>query len=97
MEQNQDKKQKLSAANNVLKLAIDLLKVCFPGWTLERTLKFKNKFLQHQEIESPFKISGFNINPYLSAAIRVLIVSALSGVCSEMLGFKLKLFKLKEQ
>lgn len=29
MEQNQDKKQKLTAANSVLKLAADLLKVCF--------------------------------------------------------------------
>ncbi|KAG4068371.1 hypothetical protein HA402_007891 [Bradysia odoriphaga] len=74
MEQNPVKKDNFAAANNVLKLAADLLK----------------------EIEVPFKISGFNINPYLSAGIRVLIVSALSGICSEILGFKLKLFKFKE-
>ncbi|XP_037026446.1 putative homeodomain transcription factor isoform X2 [Bradysia coprophila] len=74
MEQNPVKKDSFAAANNVLKLAADLLK----------------------EIEVPFKISGFNINPYVSAGIRVLIVSALSGICSEILGFKLKLFKFKE-
>lgn len=58
-------------------------------------------FNQHynfaQELESPFKISGFNVNPYLGGITRVVIVSALSGVCSEVLGFKLKLFKLKEK
>lgn len=95
MEQNPEKKEKLTSSNNVLKLAADLLKVC-----LNRNKFLSTKMLRFslstQEIEVPFKISGFNVNPYLSAAIRVLIVSALSGICSDILGFKLKLFKFKE-
>lgn len=56
----------------------------------------KKYFNYSQELDSPFKMSGFNVNPYLGAITRVVIVSALSGVCSDVLGFKLKLFKLKE-
>lgn len=52
-------------------------------------------FLSQQELESPFKISGLSANPYLYTTIKVVILSALSGVLSEMLGFKLKLHKIK--
>lgn len=48
-----------------------------------------------KELESPFKISGFAANPYLYTITKVVILSALSGVLSEMLGFKLKLHKIK--
>lgn len=48
-----------------------------------------------QELETPFKISGLNANPYLYTTVKVVILSALSGVLSEMLGFKLKLHKIK--
>lgn len=48
-----------------------------------------------KELESPFKISGLSANPYLFTTIKVVILSALSGVLSEMLGFKLKLHKIK--
>ncbi|KAG8274501.1 regulation of nucleic acid-templated transcription, partial [Homalodisca vitripennis] len=48
-----------------------------------------------QELESPFKISGLSANPYLYTITKVVILSALSGVLSEMLGFKLKLHKIK--
>lgn len=48
-----------------------------------------------KELESPFKISGLSANPYLYTTIKVVIMSALSGVLSEMLGFKLKLHKIK--
>lgn len=48
-----------------------------------------------KELESPFKISGLSANPYLYTTIKVVILSALSGVLSEMLGFKLKLHKIK--
>ncbi|XP_046654831.1 protein PHTF2-like isoform X1 [Daphnia pulicaria] len=73
MEQKPDKKEELMLANNVLKLAADLLK----------------------ELESPFKISGLSANPYLYNLTKVVVLSALSGVLSEMLGFKLKLHKIK--
>ncbi|XP_037043211.1 putative homeodomain transcription factor [Bradysia coprophila] len=48
-----------------------------------------------KELESPFKISGLNANPYLYTTVKVVILSALSGVLSEMLGFKLKLHKIQ--
>jgi len=73
MEQKPNKKEELMLANNVLKLAADLLK----------------------ELESPFKISGLSANPYLYNLTKVVVLSALSGVLSEMLGFKLKLHKIK--
>nr|CAD7572047.1 unnamed protein product [Timema californicum] len=48
-----------------------------------------------KELECPFKISGLSANPYLYTITKVVILSALSGVLSEMLGFKLKLHKIK--
>ncbi|CAH1282118.1 unnamed protein product [Diabrotica balteata] len=73
IEQKPQKKDELNVANNVLKLAIDLLK----------------------ELENPFKISGLSANPILYNCTKLIILSALSGVFSEMLGFKLKLHKIK--
>lgn len=48
-----------------------------------------------KELDSPYKISGLSANPYLYTTIKVVILSALSGILSEMLGFKLKLHKIK--
>ncbi|XP_067614145.1 protein phtf-like [Eurosta solidaginis] len=48
-----------------------------------------------KELESPFKIAGLSANPYLFTTVKVVILSALSGVLSEVLGFKLKLHKIK--
>ncbi|XP_035723921.1 putative homeodomain transcription factor isoform X5 [Vespa mandarinia] len=48
-----------------------------------------------KELESPFKISGLSANPYLYTITKVVLLSALSGVLSELLGFKLKLHKIK--
>jgi len=73
MEQKPNKKEELMLANNVLKLAADLLK----------------------ELEGPFKISGLSANPYLYNLTKVVVLSAVSGVLSEMLGFKLKIHKIK--
>ncbi|XP_074656278.1 protein PHTF2-like isoform X2 [Tubulanus polymorphus] len=73
MEQKPHKKEELMLANNVLKLAEDLLK----------------------ELESPFKISGLSANPFLYNLTKVIILSAFSAVLTELLGFKLKLYKIK--
>ncbi|KAH9633365.1 hypothetical protein HF086_004079 [Spodoptera exigua] len=73
IEQRPDSKEQLTVANNVLKLAADLLK----------------------ELDAPFKISALCANHYLYTITKVVILSALSGVLSEMLGFKLKLHKIK--
>ncbi|XP_064652103.1 protein PHTF2-like isoform X2 [Lineus longissimus] len=48
-----------------------------------------------KELESPFKISGLAANPFLYNITKVVILSAFSAVLTEMLGFKLKLYKIK--
>lgn len=48
-----------------------------------------------KELESPYKISGFSANPYLYNITKVVVLSAFSAVLTEMLGFKLKLYKIK--
>ncbi|PBC34748.1 Putative homeodomain transcription factor [Apis cerana cerana] len=73
IEQKPHKKEELMVANNVLKLAADLIK----------------------ELECPFKISGLSANPYLYTITKVVLLSALSGVLSELLGFKLKLLNIR--
>ena len=56
-------------------------------------LKLSNDLLK--ELETPFKINGLSANPFLYNCTKVLVLSAVSGVLSEMLGFKLKLYKVK--
>ncbi|XP_014662892.1 PREDICTED: putative homeodomain transcription factor [Priapulus caudatus] len=48
-----------------------------------------------KELESPFKISGMSANPLLYNVTKVVILSAFSAVLTEVLGFKLKLYKIK--
>lgn len=48
-----------------------------------------------KELESPFKISGISANPLLYNITRFVVLSACSGVLSDLLGFKLKLHKIK--
>lgn len=48
-----------------------------------------------KEIETPFNIYGLAMNPLLYNISRVVVLSAFSGVISEMLGFKLKIWKIK--
>jgi hypothetical protein len=48
-----------------------------------------------QELETPFRITGLSANPFLYNLTKLLVLSAVSGALSEMLGFKLKLYKVK--
>lgn len=48
-----------------------------------------------KEIESPYKMSTAMINPVIFNVTRVAMLSAFSAVVSELLGFKLKLYKVK--
>lgn len=73
MEKAPHKKEDLTIANHVLKLATKLLK----------------------EIESPFKMSGLSMNPLLYNITRVVVLSLFSGVMSDLLGFRLKVWKIK--
>lgn len=48
-----------------------------------------------KEIESPYKMSSTLINPVVYNFTRLIVLSAFSAVISELLGFKLKLHKVK--
>jgi len=48
-----------------------------------------------KEIESPFKVYGLVMNPWLYNVTRMVILSAFSGVVYEIFGFKVKLWKIK--
>jgi len=48
-----------------------------------------------QELESPFRVSGLAANPLLYNITKVVVLSAFSAVLTELLGFKLKLYKIK--
>lgn len=48
-----------------------------------------------KEIDNPFKISGLGVDPWVYNITKVVILSAFSAVVSELLGFKLKLYKIK--
>ena len=46
-------------------------------------------------MESPFRVSGLAANPLLYNITKVVVLSAFSAVLTELLGFKLKLYKIK--
>ncbi|RXG70224.1 putative homeodomain transcription factor 2 [Armadillidium vulgare] len=48
-----------------------------------------------KELDSPFKISGLSANTLLYNITKFGILSACSGVLSNLLGFKLKLHHIK--
>ncbi|OAF68962.1 hypothetical protein A3Q56_03295 [Intoshia linei] len=48
-----------------------------------------------KELDRPFEISGLSANNFLYTITKVVLLSAFSAVFSELLGFKLKLHKIK--
>ncbi|KAF7246608.1 putative homeodomain transcription factor 2, partial [Varanus komodoensis] len=77
MEKKPNKKEELTLVNNVLKLATKLLKV-------------RIRMDYHHELDSPFRLYGLTMNPLLYNITQVVILSAVSGVISDLLGFNLK-------
>lgn len=55
-------------------------------------LKLATKLIK--ELDGPNKLSGLSMNPALYQLTRVVLVSALSGVMSDTLGFSVKLWKI---
>lgn len=90
MEKKPNKKEELTLVNNVLKLATKLLKV--PPHLSSRINKvcISNSFLCFQELDTPFRLYGLTMNPLLYNITQVVILSAVSGVISDLLGFNLK-------
>ncbi|KAG1932600.1 putative homeodomain transcription factor [Pimephales promelas] len=60
---------------------------------VNNVLKLATKLLK--ELDAPFRLYGLTMNPLLYNITQVVILSAVSGVISDMLGFNLKLWKIK--
>uniref|UniRef100_A0A2K5QFE6 Putative homeodomain transcription factor 1 n=1 Tax=Cebus imitator TaxID=2715852 RepID=A0A2K5QFE6_CEBIM len=48
-----------------------------------------------QELDTPFRLYGLTMNPLIYNITRVVILSAVSGVISDLLGFNIRLWKIK--
>uniref|UniRef100_A0A8C5K7C4 Putative homeodomain transcription factor 2 n=1 Tax=Jaculus jaculus TaxID=51337 RepID=A0A8C5K7C4_JACJA len=60
---------------------------------VNNVLKLATKLLK--ELDSPFRLYGLTMDPLLYNITQVVILSAVSGVISDLLGFNLKLWKIK--
>ncbi|XP_066524557.1 protein PHTF2-like isoform X2 [Hoplias malabaricus] len=60
---------------------------------VNNVLKLATKLLK--ELDSPFRLYGLTMNPLLYNITQVVILSAVSGVISDLLGFNVKLWKIK--
>lgn len=47
------------------------------------------------ELDTPFRLYGLTMNPLIYNITRVVILSAVSGVISDLLGFNIRLWKIK--
>lgn len=93
MEKKPNKKEELTLVNNVLKLATKLLKVRLPpsfSPPLPPPPTEACPLCRLQELDVPFRLYGLTMNPLLYNITQVVILSAVSGVISDLLGFNLK-------
>lgn len=44
----------------------------------------------HQELDTPFRLLGLTVNPLIYNFTRVVILSAVSAVVSDLLGFNIR-------
>ncbi|XP_028590354.1 protein PHTF1 isoform X2 [Podarcis muralis] len=56
-------------------------------------LKLSTKLMK--ELDTPFRLYGLTMNPLIYNITRVVILSAVSGVISDLLGFNIRLWKIK--
>ncbi|KAE8623138.1 hypothetical protein XENTR_v10005516 [Xenopus tropicalis] len=60
---------------------------------VNNVLKLSSKLIK--EIDTPFRLYGLDVNPLIYNITRVVILSAVSGVVSDLLGFNIRLWKIK--
>ncbi|XP_053313594.1 protein PHTF1 [Spea bombifrons] len=60
---------------------------------VNNVLKLSSKLIK--EIDTPFRLYGLTMNPLIYNITRVVILSAVSGVVSDLLGFNIRLWKIK--
>eukprot|EP00063_Salmo_salar_P014158 XP_013988993.1 PREDICTED: putative homeodomain transcription factor 1 isoform X2 [Salmo salar] len=63
----------------------------------ETNCKYSNVsvLLTEQELDTPFRLLGLTVNPLIYNITRVVILSAVSAVVSDLLGFNIRLWKIK--
>ncbi|XP_028925415.1 protein PHTF1 isoform X1 [Ornithorhynchus anatinus] len=60
---------------------------------VNNVLKLATKLLK--ELDTPFRLYGLTMNPLIYNITRVVILSAVSGIISDLLGFNIRLWKIK--
>ncbi|KAM8977180.1 protein PHTF1 [Pelodytes ibericus] len=60
---------------------------------VNNVLKLSSKLIK--EIDTPFRLYGLTMNPLIYNITRVVILSAVSGVVSDLFGFNIRLWKIK--
>ncbi|XP_030076682.1 protein PHTF1 isoform X2 [Microcaecilia unicolor] len=60
---------------------------------VNNVLKLATKLLK--ELDTPFRLYGLTMNPLIYNITRVVILSAVSGAISDLLGFNIRLWKIK--
>ncbi|XP_075052371.1 protein PHTF1 [Mixophyes fleayi] len=60
---------------------------------VNNVLKLSSKLIK--EIDTPFRLYGLTVNPLIYNITRVVILSVVSGVVSDLLGFNIRLWKIK--
>ncbi|XP_078500556.1 protein PHTF1 isoform X2 [Lissotriton helveticus] len=60
---------------------------------VNNVLKLSTKLLK--ELDTPFRLYGLTKNPLIHNITRVVILSAVSGVVSDLFGFNIRLWKIK--
>ncbi|KAI1890640.1 hypothetical protein AGOR_G00155740 [Albula goreensis] len=60
---------------------------------VNNVLKLATKLMK--ELDTPFRLLGLTVNPLIFNITRVVILSAVSAVVSDLLGFNIRLWKIK--
>ncbi|XP_068598415.1 putative homeodomain transcription factor 1 [Brachionichthys hirsutus] len=60
---------------------------------VNNVLKLATKLMK--ELDAPFRLLGLTVNPLIYNITRVVILSAVSAVVSDLLGFNIRLWKIK--
>ncbi|KAG9485549.1 hypothetical protein GDO78_008559 [Eleutherodactylus coqui] len=76
-------------------LLIYLLRLTSLGSDTNKKYSNVSILLTEEEIDTPFRLYGLAMNPLIYNISRVVILSAVSGVVSDLLGFNIRLWKIK--
>ncbi|XP_029802058.1 putative homeodomain transcription factor 1 isoform X3 [Suricata suricatta] len=76
-------------------LLLFLLRLASLGSETNKKYSNVSILLTEQELDTPFRLYGLTMNPLIYNITRVVILSAVSGVISDLLGFNIRLWKIK--